>query len=623
MADLADALSGVQNRVVAPLLFWLSLFFPGYALLRRFCAEDLKSGIFGTIALAYLTVFTVLAPISIAGYVLHLPLAVLSIACLVAVAAGLLYITYRRWWGDLIRLTWGGVGIFGLILLANLILAARTGSFLSGDTLTHVARIRYLLDHGFTNSEPYVAPDYFFPPYHTNLLHALHAACAQITRTDPLSEWSVNLVWADLVTFCGFYYLGFSVFERRWVAGLIALFFLARQAPVDFLVYPNKVAPFWLLPLMGGFAVEVFRDGLNWRTPSKLAAGAFVLGQVHGLYAIFAGILVAPALLAVLLARLRAKRPGARWVAVSLLALFAGAPFVLVGKYTMNKGGSPGPSWVESDIAQNHRFYHFENGWHMLRPGPAGRYQALAVGILCALLSDRRKQAGVLIAGAGAAALIAFVPPVCTAGVRLFGPPHTIYRLHALLQIASYALMPGAVAYLLVPLFQSRWTMGLASIIVFFAGMRFATDTRYAWPSYWSRATADLETRTANRRNLQELEAFFAEHIPRGATVLTDQRTAMWLVMLDDCHVIIHERLMQGIRDATQRLADLDTLLDPDTPWPSRRRLLKKYDVKFCLVTAQNQHDFTWLQQLENMPDARITDNWQFGGYVIVKLEVQ
>lgn len=592
------------------LLFWFGLLLPGYVVLRLVSPDDLKSGLLGTIGLSYLAVFALLSPVSIAGYLFHLPVAVLSGACVLAVGAALVYITHRGWWRDISRLVITGLGVELLIVVTDLVMSARVGGFMRGDSKVHVARIRDLLEHGLNSLDPYVAGEHFFSYYHTNILHALHAACVQLTRVDIFDEWFISLVWAKLVVASGCYFMGWALFDRRWAAGLTMVFVLAQQAPVTFLVYPNKIAPLWLLPIMVGFAVEVFRSPLGWKTPLKLAAGSLVLGQVHALYAVFAGIALAPFLVVLFVIRLLRRKPD-RWrLAACILALGVAAPFSLVGKAKMAKDYLPSPSRVTEDK----RFHHYENGWSVVKPRQMIRYELLAVGILCAMVGARRKQAAILVTGAGAAAIILFVPPICTAAIKAAGLPHTVYRLHTLITLAFYGLIPGASAFLLEPVLRSRWLRVMGFIAIFLLGAQFApSEKKYSWSFYYESALASRKVRHQWLTRLRDIRTFFQEHIPRGTTVLTDDKTAMWLVMTHDCHVVIPERTSTGVADIRQRKADLKTMLAPETPWEVRRGLLTKYDINLFLVGGGGPQAIEWTQ-------GHVKEYWKGSGYLLLSL---
>lgn len=595
------------------LLFWFGLLLPGYVVLRLTSREDLKSGLLGTIGLSYLAVFALLSPVSILGYLLGLPLAVMSGACVLSFLAALVEITRRKWWPDIVRLLLSGLGVTVLLVAGDLVMSARAGAFMRGDSKTHVARIRYLVDHGLSNVEPYVGGDYFFTAYHTNLLHSLHASCVQLTGVDVFGEWFISLVWAKLAIVGGIYFMVWAIFDRHWAAGLAVLFFLGAQAPVTFMLYPNQVAPLWLLTIMVGFAAQACRSPCDWRTPLKLAAGSLVVAQVHGLFGLFAGIALGPFLVCLFLIRLRRREPDRAQLAACVLALFVAAPFVLVGKVRLGEQGKP----TRAQIVADQRFHHFENGWSMKKPGGAARYELMALGALCAMVGPRRKQAAVLIAAAGAAAVILFTPPICTAAIKAFGPQHTVYRMGTLLTIARFGLVPAALAVLMEPAFRSRWARELGCVVIFLLGMQFAPSKgKFSLKTYYETATAGPEVRDQWLTRLRNNRKFFQEHIPPGATVLTDVGTAMWLVMAYDCHVVIHQRLRHGIPDVPQRIADLDAMLSPETSWDVRRNLLERYNIHLLLIAADKQESLEWAR-------AHVKEHWSGSGYLLIALDLK
>ena len=81
---------------------------------------------------------------------------VLSGACVVAIVAGLEELIRRGWWRDLGRLLLAGVCVEMLIVAGDMVLGARVGAYTGGDATLHVARIRFLLDNGLSNIDPYV-----------------------------------------------------------------------------------------------------------------------------------------------------------------------------------------------------------------------------------------------------------------------------------------------------------------------------------------------------------------------------------------------------------------------------------------------------------------------------------
>ena len=443
-----------------PLLFWLMLLLPGYVIVRLVARDDLRSGLLGTIGLSYLGSFVLLAPVSIAGYLLRLPLATLSGACVVASAAAAAYIIYRRWWGEIGRLVLAALSIELLIVGIDLLTGARMGSHLGGDAVIHVGRIRFLLDNGFSNCDPCYNFDVPFPFYHTNLLHAVLASCAQLTGSDAVTVWVVSLVWAKLVVAAGCYYVGWCVFGRTWPAWVVALVTIGRLAPVTFVLYPNKIAMYWLVAIMLGFAVQPVQARRGWPAALKLAAGSFVLGQIHGLYAVFAGLVTAPALCLLLVLRLVRDRTRSLAVLACLAALWAGAPFVVASKVLTQADVSQ--TRVTNDdslppLGLKAEHFHQRADGSVVVKGRLTWQLWLALGATVVALATQRRKELLIVASAMAVVLIVFhVPPICTALVRALGQGWMLLRLSPVKSLAWAVLVLGTAAYVIESLFD-RW----------------------------------------------------------------------------------------------------------------------------------------------------------------------
>jgi len=378
---------------------------------------------------------------------------------------GVLYATMRRWWGDIAKLLASGVSIGALIVLLDLIMAARVGGHFGGDARLHLARIRFLLEHGISNQDPFVDFPCFFAIYHTNLIHALQASCSQLTGIDYLGVWSASLVWAKLVIAGACYFLAYCVFRRRWAAWASAILFVTWRGPVTYVVYPNQLASYWLVPLMIGFAVQAARPQGAWSVPLKLAAGSLVLGQVHGLYAVLGGMVIAPALGGLLLIRMIRRQGQGLFLAVCLVALGVAAPFVLIGRKTVSP--LPASAQVSSDPHRSD-FHQWENGWwsfklerSFLGQGFVG-LPLLGAGAAVALAWRRRRQAAVVVGVTAAIACILFVPPVCTAAVHILGRAWMVARLDGLLAPLLAVLGAGTLAFVIEPI--TRPPMNTSSV---------------------------------------------------------------------------------------------------------------------------------------------------------------
>lgn len=597
------------------LLFWLALVIPGYAVVCHLDRAQLKSGFLGTLGLSYAATLGLLAPISILCYLWSLPLAVFSSVCVLLVLAGAIEITRKRWWHDAHKLIVGAFGIELLILVIDMVMGARAGAMLGGDARVHLARIRFLLDHGLSNLDPFCAVPYFYPIYHTNLLHALYAAAAQLTGGDHLLAWHVSLPWGKLLTASGVYYLVWSVFGRRWPAWVAVVFAVGVSGPVTFTIYPNKLAPYWLAPYMIGFAIQACRTECSRRTCVQLAAGALVLGQIHGLYALYTVGIIAPVVGVRFLTHLLRRKPD-RWrLATCILALSLALPFPLISKL---KSRAPDSSVQEVQAADRTSagFVEFANGWVMRDPmcgfGGGGPWSlpVLGAGIICALAGSRRREAAISLAIIGVVAAVYYVPPLCSAVLNFVGEEWILIRLGFVLRLGFFIFGPGVLAFVLLPKARHWWVQTLLSLLAFAAAFPYAGHNKpHDWQTYGMIARRQ---RLGQVKRYGELRRFLEKQVPAGNTVLTDSREGMLLVMLHDCYVVASASSSLGIADLPQRRKDLEAMLSDETGWELRRQLFRSYDIEYYYP---GQARPKWVE-------AHWKDLIREGRFVLVRLDV-
>ncbi len=608
------------------LLFWLAMVFPGYVAMRRVQAGDhddppagtrchTQSGLLGTVAVAYVGTLGLLSPVSILCYLLRLPVAAFSCVCAALVVAAVVEITRRRWWADLGRLVTAAISIELAILAVDLLMGARVGAHLDGDTRVHLARIRFLLDHGFSNYDPFIAGQFFFPIYHTNILHAVYAACGQLTGVDHFGVWFASLVWAKLMVASGIYYLVWCVFDRSWPAWLAAVYTIGLTGPVNFIVYPNKLAPLWLLPVLVGFAVRDLGGRCTWSSCVKLAVGSLVLGQMHGLYSAVEVVVLAPVLGTAAVNKLVRKRPD-RWpAALCAVGLLAALPFPLASKL-----GTPEPIRPAGATQPAARgpidhpgFLRVGDRWWMVDPhegftAGGARVAMLAGGIAVSLIGSRRRYAIVLAAVVGVMALVLYTPPLCTAALAAVGQPWILGRFECILRMGLTALLVPGIAFLLESWIRPTgwkpvphgWVRGLIAVGVLFLGIASASPTKmHNWTTYRQRAVTgqadvDPEGPAEKLQRLRNYRRVFEEFIPRGETILAPLEAGLSAVMLHDCHIVAGARGNNGVPDFAQRRRDVGQMLADDTPWPQRRALLQKY--------GAGDHMYLWPSGLSAVP---------------------
>ena len=312
-----------------PLLFWLSLLLPGVALVRRVAPRELEGGVLPSVGIAWMAALAALAPVVIAGYLLRMSTGALAaiVAALVAWGAvacarevlpalrGAPHEALRRAGVALLPM----LGVAGAVVLADLWLAERHGAILDNDSRVHVARIRFLLEYGLSNADPFVRTpvEYPYPIYHTNILHALCAAASRLLSLDPLTVWFNSLAASMLFIASGMGYLAWAVLGGRWAPWIAAAMVVVNRGPYPFTIYPNQLAPWAAMPVALGVAFRALAPDPATgalalvRVAAAVALPAAVVGMLHPLYAGFLFVVGAPVLGLAALVRAVRRTPGA------------------------------------------------------------------------------------------------------------------------------------------------------------------------------------------------------------------------------------------------------------------------------------------------------------------------
>jgi hypothetical protein len=129
---------------------------------------------------------------------------------------------------------------------------------------------------------------------------------------------------------------------------MLALTVVTANAGETYTTYPNTVAVGWLLPMQLAAAYALVGRASRPRSAVVVAGCSFVMAQVHALYAVYAGLALAPAL--VLMGLLPWSRVRRRWIAWGLVGSLAALPFLAISQFAFkpkNTGGEPGPALPE------------------------------------------------------------------------------------------------------------------------------------------------------------------------------------------------------------------------------------------------------------------------------------
>jgi hypothetical protein len=568
-------------------------------------------------ALGYLASFVLLSAVSVAGYVFRLPLAVLSVAIVVSVVGGAAWVVRDA----VRRRAWPRVSVValmaGAVVLVDLAMGLRVGGHFGGDARYHVARVRILLDHGFNNWDPLVAGHHFDATYHTNLYHALMASMAQLTGLSPSEVWAYTWSWAKLASASAAFHLAWTVFRERVLAWTAAAAFAVWMAPSSILLYPNTITKFWLVPLALAFVVEaVAREGTR-RPVWGLAAVAWVLPQVHGLYYVFVGIMVLP-VLAVAALHAWWKRVEPRRFLALALALGVGAPWLGVTvwhrAYPVREAAPAAPieapalaaalaaeasrsqeaaSAAPAEPGHFRGFVRLGDGQVMLDPGQlanlSGRHFHLWVAMALLLATVRRRPAAVLAGTIAVTLVVLYTPPLCTALVELAKAPWVVRRLSGIATSMHVAIVPGALLWFVWTRWRSRWTEAFCVAGAVAYGQAFGVD-REPWSreSYLDEARDPMELPELLARHARKRELLYRA-IPSEAVVLAPLGVAGDLLMNCDCYrlALDQDEPARRVRDMAERRAAVTLLLGDELDLAARVALLRRYGVRHMYVSGR------------------------------------
>lgn len=598
-------------------LFWLFLAAPGVCIVLRFRSPAEQTSIFETIAVGYLLSFALLTPLIVLGYLLELPTWTLS-AGIVAVTGAALAWLARAAGTRLERVALSFQHVASVAALAFILLqAAAVGGHITNDADFHLARIRFLYDHGLSNADPITGTG-FSHPYHTNVLHALVAAGSQLTGLDPIVMWQASLPWAKLVSAAGAATLCLRLGGSGLATWLVALFQLGGLLRVDWAIYPNQLAPFWLLPVGLGGCIALFTSENRRYHATVLASSALLLGLVHGLYAAYLGALGASVLGALMLQRMLTRREQRR--SALLLALLGAlllsipAPAVLAARYAHApqqknfdyQGGSPTPRPSKPDR------------WtRSLRADEAGRFSLpvtqmlggsteclLAVAALAALIARRRVWA-VLAIGAPLTCclLVLHEPSIAHRVVSTLGGAWILERLMDVVSVLHVALLGAG----LVPSWPANRGAGYAAALAPPAAALCGTLIASGGAS--EGALQKVRDALDDIRQMQvlsgDLPSSVAEDqallrtVPPGSTLLTHPLAARQLRKLHDVFFIRASRNHTGVDDMLDRTVAMHTLQYAKRSNDEVRTLLDKYRIRYAV--QKYNHPIRWLSRLPHV----------------------
>ncbi len=628
-------------------LFWAALLIPGFALTMRWAPGLTKGGLMSTIAVSFLATLAILMPVGIIGFLTRTPLIIISGFLVLSVIWGTFDIFRSGAWREWKNQASSLLRLEALVVAFGFSIQARIGSFMGADALIHLARVRQIIDHGLTNADPFIKGDFFYPIYHTNIYHVLLASCAQLTQVHYLDVWYGALPVMFLLIGSAIYFMTYQIFANRWAAWTATLFFLADQGHVNFLVYPNKVSPFFLLPLLVGLSVRALSKKPTYKDAVPIGAASLALGMFHGMYAFFGAILVGPAFLVLGIRSLIRKEGIYKKYALCMFALILSLPWPMISKSVQEAtridtirtriARDRDPNAVQlataktdkkkkvtSNVGSNAFFHTLPFGMIMKKPfrgfgGGSGilgikgfRYQYLFLGFLLGFFSKRRKQFLIAASISGVTLLYLIFPPTCTLLFRIMEAKWMLQRLEtAGLSMMFPSLVFGAIAFQISQklhisqtdhwLKRSRTVVVQGLIAIFFMLFAFSYSGQWAkwnsifkdgdpfrqkkknWSLSYRFAQLPAKKRQTQVRSMKRLRKFYQETIPKGSYVIVTDNKGMELVTLHDAHILDPIRSSVGVADLSYYRRLNRRVLNPITPWRVRRKILEQFDCAYYI----------------------------------------
>jgi hypothetical protein len=583
----------VSGTSLAVFGVWLVLAWPGYVLVRRYQLLQPNAGCLAHLALGYIYSFVLLTPGSVVCYILKSPLWVFEVytglvlvgASYIAIASGM----FRR-----PRVNWSYIGLIGtVILLVDLVLGARIGGHCFADAVFHISRVRMLWEHGFNNWEPFFYPHQFTRVYHTNIYHAILAAISDSLGLDTLDVWRSTLPWAGLIGACGVFYLAWSVFENHLGAWLSAIAHIVWVGAVPLLLYPNKIAPYWLVSMAIGAAVVVLKQP-TVKNSVTLGAICLVVPQVHSLYSVFAGLILVPVLAVAAAWTWRTNRVKGEVLLLAVVMPLIAVPFLVVSKYVDN------PTTQSANVANASIIPEVVQSDESLVNLPTDFTSPLIwtfwlLPLLVSGLVFSRYRRPVLSIGAitlTTCVILYFVPIRTTLMEALDFREWMLRRMGTVTFVIFEGIAPSTLVAML-GLLSSRWSIQLVLCCgcIYMGTYGGNLETRTLPPWNWHRrlekATLPLSELNAWADASRKQRQLLAKHIPSGSVVLASAKIAPQFVALSDIYVIYSTNTSPRIPGKSQRKTDYKTLWAKEGKWNERVRLLKKYGARHVLFKGR------------------------------------
>ncbi len=591
------------------LIFWFVLLLPGYAAMRWFAPRYVEGGLPGAIAVSMFATFALLSPINILGHALRVPLWLFSASIIVCVLAAAVLITKKKWWRDLRSLLIAGLCIELLIVAVDFVLAARVGSVFVGDAITHLSRIRLIMDEGLNNGHPFYGGAYFFPTYHTNIWHALLGSGAQLFGMRHHDLWFIALPVASLLIFGGVWELAWTVFQRQWPAWIAALFALGAYGSLPFLTYPNKLAPLWITPLLLAFVIDAIRNSNDWKPILLIACASLVIAQIHGLYTVFVVLVASPVLLGAIAFRgVRREYRPALFHALAGCALTIGIAFpaysamrtdTLEQRISAFAEPEEGDSVSAAELANNgvvtpKRPTRFGRGF-------TGKWWRMPLvlfigAVLLLRFKPCRATTSIMLGYFVVCGFWLWIPQVYTPLVQVLGGEWVVARMSFIFRLSFFVIVAGGITAILDHLLRPQdsdripyapWRLASLAALPIAIALFGPRNETFGWTTLLASARTPSDERMFELNSFHALQDLARTEIPAGSILLAPPALGVLMTTVTDCEVVYAYTNNLGAGNRARRALDLQVLTAGLTRPDERQYLLQSYDITYAAFLAR------------------------------------
>jgi hypothetical protein len=452
-------------------------------------------------------------------------------------------------------------------------------------------------------------------------MHAFVAAGSKLTLLDPIAFWLATLPWAKLLVSSAAATLCLRIGGSPLAQWAVCLYQLGFTLRMDWQLYPNQLAPLWLVPIGLSGCIGLFSTDRTRYHALLIGGAALLLGFVHGLYAGYLAVLGAATITALALHRVLARRGSIG--STIRLGLFAAVLLAL-----------PGPSLYVARAAHQPAQANFDyqggppisrgskpGRWtRALKPDRAGRYhiapkrvlggwteQLLAAAALVALVARKRfVEATGIAASFSTCLMLLIVPAFAGFVIKSLGSAWMLERLVDVVNVQYIALLgAGLLPALAVAGRAARYAIGLIPVVVaVFAALlgsgganaESVAAIKLSFEPFRRMQVFRARLPTQLQRDQELMRA-----IPAGSVVLTHPLAARQLRKLHDLKFVRASRNHTGVDDMLDRTKDMAILMN-NAPNDALIGVLDKHGIVYAI--QKQDHPIKWLKTQPALGDS-------------------